>query len=102
MLLPWLLAVMCLSPSSHSETLWHTRAEIELQPEKGHISWMVELSPAGAEAPGVLKEALEFDLHSGLEVDPPEFGTLTRVSEGPRDHDPGIDPRPEITRNRWL
>ena len=101
-LLPWLLAVMCLSPSSHSETLWHTRAEIELQPEKGHISWMVELSPAGAEAPGVLKEALEFDLHSGLEVDPPEFGTLTRVSEGPRDHDPGIDPRPEITRNRWL
>ncbi|MGB1071140.1 MAG: M20/M25/M40 family metallo-hydrolase [Planctomycetota bacterium] len=102
MLLPWLLAVMCLSPSTHSETLWHTRGEIELQPEKGQISWTFELSPAGAEAPDLLKEALEFDLHSGLEVDPPEFGTLTRVSEGPRDHDPGIDPRPEITRNRWL
>ncbi|OUU23133.1 MAG: hypothetical protein CBC13_05935 [Planctomycetia bacterium TMED53] len=55
----------------------------------------------GKKATETLKEPIEFDLHSGLEISTPEFGKLIRISEGPRDHDPGIDPRPEIIRTRW-
>ncbi len=100
--LPWLLTLICLTPpSTTASSSWHCSCVVSLLPEAGLISWVVELSPTAHDPAGVLEEPIEFDLHSGLEITPPEIGTLSLISEGPRNHDPGIDPRPEITRNRW-
>ena len=102
MVLAWLLTLICLPPVSHTpETLWHTTGEVQLSPVNGQISWTFQLSPRDGESPVLLTEPIEFDLHSGLEMASPEVGTLLQISEGPRNHDPGIDPRPEIIRQRW-
>lgn len=107
MLISWLLTVSCLI-SAPVDPLKHLDGKVTLMPQSGVMTLAVKLSAQSPEDPGQqgtsgtrLSEAVEFDLHSGLNVTHVGSGTLELISEGPRDNDPGIDPRPEITRNRW-